>query len=452
MNKKVSFKINYLISLFILILSSSSLLGTVCVDSTTFRSELPRSLNANKIKLKFTLKNIEKSVLGNSEDVEKAAALVKIYLPSVDANLDVPETESPSIDFTKSLSPNDSQVEEDSTNVNYYNATLSFEIKESKEGALNAAIQTAKKLDFAIEFNGETKQTTGCDGTTPLTAKILAPVKEAPVLVEVVSGFRSVRASWEAPEKVTLADGSESAPLDLSLIVIKKDKESVEIPAKQYSEAEDTDTTCTINLNVESGTVCDSCTTQNTYFDLSTLPEGVSVVNVDDINKKSTTLGGLEVSQEYLVLAQYGSSGLSRSNCFIAAPYTNYSMSEFFEGTTAKQDDLSCFIATAAYGTSFSKELYILRWFRDTYLKSNTLGSKFVELYYRYSPPVARFISNHPSLATLTRAILFVPVKISYLLLLMSPFVPAWISLLMVMIVLVLVGFGFSKLIRFSRR
>jgi hypothetical protein len=65
-----------------------------------------------------------------------------------------------------------------------------------------------------------------------------------------------------------------------------------------------------------------------------------------------------------------------------------------------------CFIATAAYGTPMAGDVMALRHFRDEYLLSNSTGRAFVENYYRYSPPIARFISNKPILRVIVRAML----------------------------------------------
>jgi hypothetical protein len=62
-----------------------------------------------------------------------------------------------------------------------------------------------------------------------------------------------------------------------------------------------------------------------------------------------------------------------------------------------------CFIATAAYGTDTAKQLDILREFRDTVLLPNSLGAKFVSFYYKTSPPIANFISQHEVLRTVVR-------------------------------------------------
>jgi len=63
-----------------------------------------------------------------------------------------------------------------------------------------------------------------------------------------------------------------------------------------------------------------------------------------------------------------------------------------------------CFIATAAYGTPMADEIQILREFRDEYLLINPLGQGLVDIYYRISPPIAAFITEHPSLKPIVRA------------------------------------------------
>jgi len=74
----------------------------------------------------------------------------------------------------------------------------------------------------------------------------------------------------------------------------------------------------------------------------------------------------------------------------------NYSINARFKRST-------CFIATAAYGTETAKELDILREFRDAVLLPNSLGAEFVSLYYKTSPPIADFISQHEVLRTAVR-------------------------------------------------
>jgi alpha-tubulin suppressor-like RCC1 family protein len=74
-----------------------------------------------------------------------------------------------------------------------------------------------------------------------------------------------------------------------------------------------------------------------------------------------------------------------------------------------------CFIATAAYGTPMAGEIEILRQFRDEYLLTNPLGKALAGLYYRFSPPIAEFITEHPSLKAIVRVGLVPAVAISTL-------------------------------------
>jgi len=69
-----------------------------------------------------------------------------------------------------------------------------------------------------------------------------------------------------------------------------------------------------------------------------------------------------------------------------------------------------CFIATAAYGTETASQLDILRDFRDQVLLESALGSRFVEAYYRLSPPVADFIARNDFLRAVVREALIDPV------------------------------------------
>jgi len=54
-----------------------------------------------------------------------------------------------------------------------------------------------------------------------------------------------------------------------------------------------------------------------------------------------------------------------------------------------------------------------LRSFRDQYLETNPLGSAFVSLYYKVSPPMAAFIDEHPTLKPIVRAELMPAVAMS---------------------------------------
>jgi hypothetical protein len=65
-----------------------------------------------------------------------------------------------------------------------------------------------------------------------------------------------------------------------------------------------------------------------------------------------------------------------------------------------------CFIATAAYGSYLNPHVKTLRDFRDGFLTSNSLGRKFVRVYYQYGPRIANHIGKYGFLRYLTRQVL----------------------------------------------
>lgn len=64
---------------------------------------------------------------------------------------------------------------------------------------------------------------------------------------------------------------------------------------------------------------------------------------------------------------------------------------------------LSCFIATAAYGSETAGELNILRSFRDSFLMQCGPGRWLVEVYYVVSPPLADMISRNDAVRAVIR-------------------------------------------------
>jgi len=60
-----------------------------------------------------------------------------------------------------------------------------------------------------------------------------------------------------------------------------------------------------------------------------------------------------------------------------------------------------------------AEEIEILCEFRDEYLLTNPLGKGLVGFYYRVSPPMAEFITEHPSLKPIVRVGLLPAVAMS---------------------------------------
>ena len=71
----------------------------------------------------------------------------------------------------------------------------------------------------------------------------------------------------------------------------------------------------------------------------------------------------------------------------------------------------SCFVATAAFGSSLENDVVVLAQFRDRYLLDHRAGQAFVKLYYRFSPMPASFIRKHDSIRFVVRMALYPLVK-----------------------------------------
>jgi hypothetical protein len=101
-----------------------------------------------------------------------------------------------------------------------------------------------------------------------------------------------------------------------------------------------------------------------------------------------------------------------------------------------------CFIATAAYGSYAAPCVQILRNMRDRFLIKNSIGKSLVNLYYKYSPPLADFIANHDNVKIFVRLSLLPLVGISWIALKLGP--------LFTISLLVLFAFGLIR--HFSNR
>jgi hypothetical protein len=91
---------------------------------------------------------------------------------------------------------------------------------------------------------------------------------------------------------------------------------------------------------------------------------------------------------------------------------TSTSSSTSTSGKKVKIGPLSCFIATAAYGSETMQELDTLRAFRDKVLLKNEPGRWFVDTYYTVSPPLAEYIAEHEDVRTFVREALLNPIVI----------------------------------------
>jgi len=104
------------------------------------------------------------------------------------------------------------------------------------------------------------------------------------------------------------------------------------------------------------------------------------------------------------------------------------------DGSVGDEDDKGggCFIATAAYGSPLHPHVEVLRDFRDKYLMPNTLGHKFVYIYYRYSPFLANIVARHKALKIAVQIHLIPVVVFSYSMVHFGPIITEAILLLII--------------------
>lgn len=70
-------------------------------------------------------------------------------------------------------------------------------------------------------------------------------------------------------------------------------------------------------------------------------------------------------------------------------------------------EDMNCFVATAAYGSSLEPKLNTFREFRFKRLLPYSWGRKFVKWYYHYGPYLARYIHDKPVMRAGARVLLW---------------------------------------------
>ena len=117
---------------------------------------------------------------------------------------------------------------------------------------------------------------------------------------------------------------------------------------------------------------------------------------------------------------------------YIFFPYTQYIQTTTTAVTTdvpvsggsGPDDDKNwweCFIVSAAYGSPLHPHVTTFRSFRDRYLRTSSVGRMIVGTYYKYSPPLARFISKHPWARLAARIVLLPVLAVTYVTLQIGP-------------------------------
>ena len=133
-------------------------------------------------------------------------------------------------------------------------------------------------------------------------------------------------------------------------------------------------------------------------------------------------------------------SGYENANPLIISMYSDISLTANFKKLSFWER--LCFIATAAYDSPLHPHVRILRDFRDKYLMPSKLGRTLVNLYYRYSPFAAEFITKHKALRIVVRINLLPLVAFSYSLFHFGPAITAvWVLFIFVLPIFLILFF-----------
>ncbi len=351
---------------------------------------------------------------------------LKIIIPKNSATKVIPIEDAVTGDTDPAFEANGSQEVDLSDDEKTAKATFTFTVTEVIAGALAAAIEESK-LKITVGYTPGTGEGTVVDKEI-IATKDASVANEAPAIKSVKGGFHNITATWKTASTIAYTDGttaSAKAPASMSMYVINKASfgRRVGLAGLVFDPAEDSDTEeveCVVDLTAKDGEDCVVCGSDDnaalSYLNDAQIQKDYSdksevQIASDASNSGVVVASELTVGDEYVVILGYQPTSLKRSACYLATPTENTSMVEFTEDEDASLKDPRCFIATAAYGSSLHADVDTLRWFRDSYLMRSQLGRAFVNSYYEYSEPVANVIREHEWLRTVTRGILYLPMK-----------------------------------------
>ncbi|MBC61999.1 MAG: hypothetical protein CMP11_06035 [Zetaproteobacteria bacterium] len=307
----------------------------------------------------------------------------------------------------------DGNLNPSTVNVNQYDLTGTITIKPNTNNNIN---DMGGRTEIMIGF---TPFLGGQYGTIRQSQELQLPQNfDGPIVAPenfgLTATYKSATATWKVHSRNEQIDytnnQSFNPPSKVVAIVISPEvSDGAELKAKEIQTDQNDlnypDSICTYSKNDCSI----ECPTGEHFIDPDSTghADGIEVISTGNNGFKA--ISPLEVDQEYIVFLQY-QKGTQRTECKKATPFEDYTLTGL-NGGSETEGDPRCFIVSAAYGSSFAKEIDIFRWARDKFLNTNSLGRNLVDFYYRNSPILADQIRQSPSLQVLMRSILWVPAK-----------------------------------------
>lgn len=213
--------------------------------------------------------------------------------------------------------------------------------------------------------------------------------------------------SGDGQVKIKNLDGPSSFPTfqttSFSGIRVYYDTTSFDNIGPASSNQEISITGTTSSLNLSSDQVPNLTNDQKYYFKIAMIDQAHNVGYYTPAAADTPTC-----RNSYGIINQTvrGSSVANTQTCHIGKP------SEVMGLLSQSQN---CFIATAAYGSSLDQHVQMFRNFRDLFLVTTNWGRVFVKSYYHYSPPIAHYIAQHPTIKSIVRGLLWPVWSFAYL-------------------------------------
>lgn len=404
----------------------------------TMEGSLPRDLSEGRFRLTITVTGLTQAMVdrgasdGSGNDLLKARFAIKLAGSNEDTPIDqaTGATDGRQTKFyMQEGQPYVSDPADVTNGAGLHSQRYFIDIIEAVPGELKSKADSSKTLSIAVFFY------LGFAQNKDAVYKIDPPqaIKQEIYLINaqpefagsapIAGSHKSLIVSWNVKTGLGTIGGDAGLTRDPSNVVVyvlHPDVGSQGLPAKVFSGsagAADTEGSC--QYTKPAATEAATCVTcgEKTYLNRAAIKDllGDKVTIVTGKNSDGQVkVDGLDndVSAPYTVFMQYLPDGLGASQCLPGLPSANFTLTELNGEGDAEVVDFRCFIATAAYGSPMAEELKYFRKFRSHVLLKSALGRSFVHYYYEYSPPVARYISEHPTLRDAVRAVLEVPAKI----------------------------------------
>ncbi|MBP6219277.1 MAG: hypothetical protein KA436_11875 [Oligoflexales bacterium] len=281
--------------------------------------------------------------------------------------------------------------------------------------------------------------------------KLLAKPAQAPMILTVEPGHKSLNIDWDQNQVVTYTDAvTQRTPSQMLVMIFKTEDSPVALSGKiPLPDGRVEANGCSFAASSHSvGTEEDCIKCDNEANQVMSFvdavqenpPPGIQEFKLLDNSVGQYSITALELGKTYTVVLQY-KDGVKQSVCHTITPKENHTLTEVNGEAEAVPSDPRCFIATASM-EGWPQQLDAFRWARDNFLLPYDWGQVFVQNYYERGEGLAQTIRSS---AFLKGAFWLVLWPIGSSLLILQKVWPYHSELLLALAVLALIGLLISK-------